>query len=296
VVRGSAEFAALWLHRVTAIAWIGSPFHFIALGPRPSADRRESVSGEAWRVHGDGFYHIQKYMISPSRMPVALTWFKSESYATWLTGAAMLIQVYWLGAELHLIDPAQAALSSWVAVAISGLALTIGWLVNDRLRKSGIAARSILFRALLFVLLLVMGWGHNQVFPLAVLLRLGAFTATIMTAVSRSTLGQDTSAGSRATRALAPGEVRFAEAAGVGDVAGLVMGNCAMCHVRETARGGIGAAPKGVLLGTEADAAAHAHRIFRQSSLTDAMPPVAARCREPEDCAAIVVWYLAAAG
>jgi uncharacterized membrane protein len=32
-------------------------------------------------------------------MPEHLTWFKWESYATWLSGAALLILVYWVGGE-----------------------------------------------------------------------------------------------------------------------------------------------------------------------------------------------------
>jgi uncharacterized membrane protein len=51
-----------------------------------------------------GFYHIQKYMVAPEAMPEHLTWFKWESYATWLSGVALLILLYWVGAELYLID------------------------------------------------------------------------------------------------------------------------------------------------------------------------------------------------
>ena len=77
-----------WLHVITAIAWIGSSFYFIALdlGLRPSTDGAKGVGGEAWQVHGGGFYFIQKYMVAPARMPAELTWFKWESYATWLSG------------------------------------------------------------------------------------------------------------------------------------------------------------------------------------------------------------------
>jgi uncharacterized membrane protein len=38
-------------------------------------------------------------------MPEHLTWFKWESYATWLSGFALLALVYYLGAEFYLIDP-----------------------------------------------------------------------------------------------------------------------------------------------------------------------------------------------
>ncbi len=60
-------FAVRWLHVITAMAWIGASFYFIALdlGLRPSSDRRKGVSGEEWQVHGGGFYFVQKYNIAP---------------------------------------------------------------------------------------------------------------------------------------------------------------------------------------------------------------------------------------
>ncbi len=139
--------------------------------------------GEEWQVHGGGFYHIQKYLVAPADMPEHLTWFKWESYTTWLSGAALLMIVYWVGAELYLIDPHKADLALWQGILISAASLTIGWLVYDFLCKSGLGEKPTVLMVLLFVLLVVMAWGYNQIFTgRAALLHLGAFTATIMTA------------------------------------------------------------------------------------------------------------------
>ena len=178
-------FAVRWLHVITAIAWIGSSFYFIALdlGLRKAPDLPVGAHGEEWQVHGGGFYHIRKYLVAPAEMPDHLTWFKWESYSTWLSGAALLMIVYWAGAELYLIDTAKADLSVWQAILISAASLSIGWLVYDRLCKSGLAERPTLLMVLLFGLLVIMGWGYNQIFTgRAMMLHLGAFTATIMTA------------------------------------------------------------------------------------------------------------------
>ena len=93
------ELAVRWLHIVTAIAWIGSSFYFIALdlGLQPAAKKRKGVHGEEWQVHGGGFYHIQKYLVAPDALPEHLTWFKWESYATWLSGFALMILLYYAG-------------------------------------------------------------------------------------------------------------------------------------------------------------------------------------------------------
>ncbi|WBU57484.1 urate hydroxylase PuuD [Paracoccus sediminicola] len=178
-------FAVRWTHIITAMAWIGSSFYFIALdlGLRKTPHLPAGAHGEEWQVHGGGFYHIQKYLVAPDNMPDHLIWFKWESYSTWLSGAALLMIVYWVGGELYLIDPAKADLSLWQGILISALSLSVGWLVYDRLCKSGLGERPTLLMLLLFVLLVAMGWGYNQIFTgRATMLHLGAFTATIMTA------------------------------------------------------------------------------------------------------------------
>lgn len=180
-----AAFAVRWLHVVTAIAWIGSSFYFVALdlGLKKVPHLPVGAYGEEWQVHGGGFYHVQKYLVAPENMPEHLVWFKWESYATWLSGAAMLMMVYWVGAELFLIDPSKADLAVWQAILISAASLTIGWIAYDFLCKSPLGHKPTLLMLLLFVILVAMSWGYNQVFTgRAALLHLGAFTATIMTA------------------------------------------------------------------------------------------------------------------
>ncbi|MEP1931483.1 MAG: urate hydroxylase PuuD [Roseibium sp.] len=178
-------FATRWVHVITAMAWVGSSFYFIALdlGLRKVPHLPVGAHGEEWQVHGGGFYHIQKYLVAPENMPEHLTWFKWESYSTWLSGAALLMVVYWVGGELYLIDPAKADLALWQGVLISAASLSIGWLVYDFLCKSKLGENPTLLMVLLFALLVAMGWGYNEIFTgRATLLHLGAFTATIMSA------------------------------------------------------------------------------------------------------------------
>ncbi len=109
-----------WLHVVAAIAWIGSSFYFIHLDL--SLKRREGlphgVGGEAWQVHGGGFYNMCKYLVAPPELPKELTWFKWESYSTWISGFFLIVWVYYLQADLYTIDPAMRALETWQAAAI----------------------------------------------------------------------------------------------------------------------------------------------------------------------------------
>jgi uncharacterized membrane protein len=179
------ELAARWTHVITAIAWIGSSFYFIALdlGLRKSPDLPPGAYGEEWQVHGGGFYHIQKYLVAPERLPEHLIWFKWESYATWLSGFAMLVLVYYLGSDLYLIDPQVMELQTWQAIAISLASLAFGWLAYTTICRVFVNANQTLVMVALFAVLVVMSWGYTQVFSgRAALIHLGAFTATIMSA------------------------------------------------------------------------------------------------------------------
>ncbi|MFT7370121.1 MAG: putative membrane protein [Octadecabacter sp.] len=178
-------FAVRWLHVITAMAWIGASFYFIALDLmlRKVDDLPEGAAGEEWEVHGGGFYHTTKYLVAPARLPEHLTWHKWQSYWTWLSGAALLMIVYWVGGELYLIDTAKADLALWQGIAISALSLTVGWILYDFLCKSTLGNNPTALMLLLFVILVFMSFGYNQVFTgRAAMLHLGAFTATIMTA------------------------------------------------------------------------------------------------------------------
>lgn len=179
------SFAARWLHVVTAMAWIGSSFYFIALdlGLLRREGMPQGAHGEEWQVHGGGFYHIQKYLVAPANMPEHLIWFKWESYMTWLSGFALLAIVYYAGADLYLIDRNVLDVSAPVAILISLGSLALGWLIYDLLCRSSLAKNDTLLMLVLFPILVLIAWGYTHLFTgRAAFLHLGAFTATIMSA------------------------------------------------------------------------------------------------------------------
>ncbi len=179
------SFAARWLHVITAIAWIGSSFYFIALdlGLRQRPGLPEGAYGEEWQVHGGGFYHIQKYLVAPAEMPEHLTWFKWESYMTWISGAALMAIVYYAGADLYLINPEVLDIPAWAGILISIASLAFGWIAYDLICRAFVGRSDTLLMVLLYIVLVAMAWGYTHVFTgRASLLHLGAFTATIMTA------------------------------------------------------------------------------------------------------------------
>jgi uncharacterized membrane protein len=330
-------------------------------------------------------------------MPEHLVWFKWESYATWLSGFAMLAIVYYAGADLFLVDRAVLDIPAWGAIVISLLSLSVGWLCYDNLCKSGLAKNPTLLMVLLFIILVAMAWGYTHVFTgRAALLHLGAFTATIMSAnvflviIPNQTIvvadlkagrtpdpkygaiaklrsthnnyltlpvlflmlsnhyplafateynwliaslvflmgvtirhyfntmhagkGQpnwtwaataiifvlimwlSTAPGSQREElaTLTPMQEKFASAEGFAAVADTVRGRCSMCHTAEPGWPGVHRAPKGVILETDSEIAAHAREIYLQAGRSHAMPPGNVSEIEPMERKAIVDWYRSA--
>ena len=176
------------LHVIAGIAWIGASFYFVRLDlslrpPRDERDAEAGVAGEFWGVHGGGLYHSQKYRLAPAEMPEPLHWFKWEAYTTWLSGFALLVLLYYLDADVRLVDPQVADLSTWTAVALSVGGLVLGWLVYDALcRTVGERSQAALAVTGIGVTALT-AWGAGELFaPRAAYLEVGAILGTIMAA------------------------------------------------------------------------------------------------------------------
>jgi uncharacterized membrane protein len=180
-----AEAFLRWLHVIAGIAWIGSSFYFIHLDY--SLKRREGLPaeayGEAWQVHGGGFYNMVKYLVAPTRLPDELTWFKWEAYATWISGFALVVAIYYAGASLYLIDPAVLAISPNTGIAISIAGLLLGWAAYDGLCRSPLGRNEAVLAAVGFVFLVALGYAATRIFSArGAFMQMGALIGTIMAA------------------------------------------------------------------------------------------------------------------
>ena len=180
------EWGALllrWAHLVTGIAWIGSSFHFMHLDAslRAPAQAVPGEAGEAWQVHGGGFYLMRKYLVAPSALPQELTWHKWQSYSTWLSGFFLLIWVYYLQASLFLVDPEVRALSPVAALAVGLGGVALGWIVYDQMCKSPLGKRDVALAGFGFAFVVAMAaFFQAMLAPRAAFLHTGALMASIM--------------------------------------------------------------------------------------------------------------------
>jgi uncharacterized membrane protein len=95
--------------------------------------------------------------------------------------------------------------------------------------------------------------------------------------------------GTRAKRA----DGRDAAPVSFGQVQGIVMSRCSMCHAAEPVWAGISVAPKGVLLDTPARIEAHAREIAVVSVWSSAMPPSNITGLTPDERSTLAAWLAA---
>ena len=182
------EWASLilrWLHVVAAIGWIGSSFYFIHLdlSLKPHGELPDGVAGEAWQVHGGGFYRIMKYLVAPAKMPDELTWFKWEAYTTWLSGFALMVVVYYLDAELFLVDKANIDLTPLQAGLFSLGSLALAWLLYEGACRTGLAKHELPFAFGGYLFLVGLTYAFTHVLSgRGAFNQIGAIVGTIMVA------------------------------------------------------------------------------------------------------------------
>jgi uncharacterized membrane protein len=179
-----------WAHIIVAIAWIGSSFYFVFLDnsltpPEDPVLQEKGVGGELWAVHGGGFYHPQKYKVSPKQIPEHLHWFYWESYSTWLTGFALFTVLYLYQASTFLIDKSVHVFTPTAAV-LSALGFLVAfWLLYDVIcrafgqRKNG----DLIVSLGVTVFVIFASWLACHLFAgRAAFLLVGAMMATAMSA------------------------------------------------------------------------------------------------------------------
>ena len=174
-----------WVHVIAGIAWIGSSFYFIHLdlSLKRSPGLPEGVKGDAWQIHSGGFYHMVKYMVAPARMPDELTWFKWEAYATWLSGFALMVIVYYLSADLLLVDRTVLDISPRTAVILSLALLLVPWLIYEVLCRSPLGKNEMALALVGYVFLVAITYGYTHVFSgRGAFNQIGALIGTIMVA------------------------------------------------------------------------------------------------------------------
>ena len=180
------DLLARWVHVIAGIMWIGNSmlFNFLDrnLRKRPEPDSY----GDIWLLHSGGFYLMEKNKGErlPGgglRLPTPLHWFKWQAYTTWITGALLLVVVYYVGGRALLEDTSlrHTTHSDALITAVSNLVLY--WATYELIwRTVGKRWPRI---ALALSLLLLVAYAVTMMSTLsgrAALIHIGALLGTIM--------------------------------------------------------------------------------------------------------------------
>ncbi len=171
-----------WVHVIAGIMWIGNSmlWNWMDRNLEPSKDSTEGIQGEIWLLHSGAFYYVQKDARGWDRAR-PLHWFKWQAYTTWLSGAALLIVVYYLSSGALLLDASASGLSHGAAIGIGVGVVVGGWIVYDAL-LSRVLDRAGAAGALIgWIAVVGVAYGLVQVFSgRAAFLHVGAMLGTLM--------------------------------------------------------------------------------------------------------------------
>lgn len=179
------DFIARWVHVIAGIMWIGNSLLFNwldrSLRPGDTAERGKPALGTIWLLHSGGFYYVEKTLLAGEPVPRPLHWFKWQAYTTWLTGAALLLVVYYLGDRAILADPTVARLTHAGAVGVGVGAIVGGWALYESMQRFVAPRAPAIAQGLWLAGLTAIGISLTQLLSgRAAFLHAGAMLGTIM--------------------------------------------------------------------------------------------------------------------
>jgi uncharacterized membrane protein/plastocyanin len=176
-----------WLHITVAVTWIGTSIFFMWLDrsfEKNPESKRPGHVGEVWMVHGGGFYHVEKLLMGPTKVPDRLHWFKWESYWTWMSGFALTALIFYTGDGTFLLDDMVSKITYGQAVGLGLFSIFGSWFFYDGLWESKLVkTKPLVGHALTLLWLVAMTYLlTHTISGRAAYLHVGAMLGTWMTA------------------------------------------------------------------------------------------------------------------
>ena len=132
------DFIVRWVHVIAGIMWVGNSMLYNWIDRNLVASKDPDVYGDIWLLHSGGFYLMEKNR--GGRKPAGahtLHWFKWQAYTTWLSGAALLIVVYYVGGRALLTDSMNVGLHGSLNAVLVAVGTLVGaWLAYETIWRS----------------------------------------------------------------------------------------------------------------------------------------------------------------
>ena len=178
-VREILDLVFRWIHVIAGIMWIGNSllWNWIDRNLLPAEPGKE---GEIWLLHSGAFYRMEKNLAGWDRAR-PLHWFKWQAYTTWLTGAALLVVVYYASGGALLVDPAVRDLTPAQAAGVAAGSIVGAWLAYDLALGRAISRMGRMGAVAGFALVLGVGYALTHLLSgRAAFLHVGAMLGTLM--------------------------------------------------------------------------------------------------------------------
>ena len=155
-----------WGHVFFAILWVGTSFTFNYLDNKlPKNSKAEDIEASGILQHSGYYYKLTRYRGAPMEVPKNVIIWKYTSYLTFLSGIALLILIYFVNADILMIDKrVNENISSSFAIIISVLSIIGSWLVYDFICKSKLVNYKIVFPIVLLIIGTIISFGLTKIY------------------------------------------------------------------------------------------------------------------------------------
>ena len=155
-----------WGHVFFAILWVGTSFTFNYLDNKlPKNSKAEDTEAEGILQHSGYYYKLTRYHGAPQEVPKNVIIWKYTSYLTFLSGIALLILIYFVNADILMIDKrVNENISPSIAIAISVLSIIGSWLIYDFICKSKLINYKIIFPIVLLIIGTAISFGLTKIY------------------------------------------------------------------------------------------------------------------------------------
>ena len=155
-----------WSHVFFAILWVGTSFTFNYLDNKlPKNLKEKDIEADGILQHSGYYYKLTRYQGAPMEVPKNVILWKYTSYLTFLSGVALLILIYYLNADILMIDKrVNENISSSYAIIISVLSIIGSWLVYDFICKTKLINYKIIFPLVLLIIGTIISFGLTKIY------------------------------------------------------------------------------------------------------------------------------------
>ena len=173
-----------WGHVFFAILWVGTSFTFNYLDNKlPKNLKEEDIEADGILQHSGYYYKLTRYHGVPTEVPKNVIIWKYTSYLTFLSGIALLILIYYVNADILMVDKrVNENISTFIAIAISVFSIIGSWLIYDFICKSKLINYKIIFPIVLLIIGTTISFGLTKIYgPRFAFLQSGIILGSIMT-------------------------------------------------------------------------------------------------------------------